>query len=194
MTNSPVVLGGGVDLVSRYIVERERDDQLKERNSSTGRSDKDSIEVPDQQIDGVTPDSQTVATIGFQISATPYQSRPSDSNKRDIVPRLELDSVMAKNGRVPEMYHHNIRVESGDDLHANNLMSSVSSDRSSSRMVTSQPNTGQTKPPYGQKCNAGVRGQIFEHEQTNLEKKQEVEQDVAVRLALGGKPDRLASD
>ena len=56
VTNLPVVLGGGVDLVSRYLVEQERDDQLKERDSSAGRSDKDSIEVQDQQIDDVTPD------------------------------------------------------------------------------------------------------------------------------------------
>lgn len=90
---------------------------------------------------------------------------------------------MAKNGRVPEMYRHNIRVESGDDLHANNLMSSVSSDRSSSQMETPLPSAGQTRPQYGQKCSAGASSQIFEHEPMNLEKKQEVDQNVAAMVA-----------
>lgn len=56
VTNMPVVLGGGVDLVSRYFVERERDDQLKERGSSAGRSNRGSIKMQDQQIDGASPD------------------------------------------------------------------------------------------------------------------------------------------
>ena len=82
-------------------------------------------------------------TIGFQISATPYQSRPSDSSKRDIVPRLELDSVVAKNGKALEMYKHYIRAEGGDERDADYMMSSLCSDMSGSLAELPQATGGQ---------------------------------------------------
>lgn len=129
VTNRPVILGGGLELTSKYVIEQEQEPNEDTPAELDRNQEQEKAEPPEE--DALMP--QAVPVIAFQISATPYESKSTEPKKKDIVPRLELNGIVANLGKAQEAFQHNIPAEKVNELRPSNLISSASSCVSSAR-------------------------------------------------------------
>ena len=127
VTNKPIILGGGLELTKKYVIEQEQEPN-EDFSALLDPKEKKKAEAADED----TSQPQAAPAIAFQISATPYESKTAEPKKNDVVPRLELTDIIVNQGKVQEAFQHNIPADSASGLRPSNLMSSTSSYVSSS--------------------------------------------------------------